>query len=165
MRVSIALALAIAGCSGEAPDRSPDTPGSKLEAAALEQGLIVDPATATLGGSWSRDSDRLCVVGEERGDQRIGIVTDYGQGQACSATGLVRRLGERLDVELRNGCRFDARFEGDRIVFPAEVPASCASLCTGRASLAAIRVERLSASVSEARTLRDRDGAPLCGDP
>ncbi|KQR81413.1 hypothetical protein ASG07_12180 [Sphingomonas sp. Leaf343] len=152
----------MAGCSGETPVRTSDTAGARLEATALQQGLIVDPATVTLGGSWARDSDRLCVVGEENGDQRVGIVSDYGEGPACSATGRVRRDGERLELELRDGCRFDARFEGDRIEFPAEIPDACAALCTGRATLAAIRVERLSASTSEARTLRGRDGEQLC---
>lgn len=165
MRSSVALVLLLAGCGREQPAAKPDTPGARLEAAAITQGLVVDTAMAALDGSWARDSDRVCIVGKERGEQRIGVVVDYGEGQGCSATGRVRLDGETLDVEFRNGCRFAARFEGDRIVFPPEVPDGCAALCTGRATLAAVEVERLSASASEARTLRDRDGAPLCAAP
>ena len=140
-----------------------DSPGARLEAAVVAQGLVADPARATLVGSWARDTDRLCVTGNEGGEQRIGAVVEYGEGQGCSAAGTVRRSGERLRVAMGGDCRFDARFDGERISFPPELPAGCEALCSGRASLAALTVERLSASASEAATLRGRGGVPLCG--
>lgn len=160
----LAVALLLAGC--DRADRTPRdaSPGARLEAGAVAAGLVADPARATLVGSWARDTDRLCVAGPEGGEQRIGALVDYGEGQACSAAGTVRRAGERLRVAFGRDCRFDARFDGERIMFPAEVPAGCEALCDGRASLAALEAERLSDSVSEAATLRGRGGRPLCGD-
>lgn len=156
------MLLLLAGCDDVREAPRTDTPGARLEAAAVAQGLVIDPARATLAGSWARDTDRLCVVGPEGGEQRIGAVIDYGEGQGCSGGGAVRRSGDRLRVDLGGECRFDARFDGERIVFPADVPSACALFCRGRASLAALNVERLSDSASEAATLRGRDGETLC---
>ena len=159
---ALAGVLLLSACGEQAPAPVADTPGARLEAAALARGLVSDPARASPVGSWARDTDRVCVTGTGR-DQRIGVVIDYGEGQGCSAGGTVRRAGDRLTVALGADCRFEAAFEGDRIVFPAAVPGGCAALCSGRASLAALDVERLSGSVSEAATLRGLDGAALCG--
>lgn len=158
---ALALVLLLAAC-GERAAPHADTPGAALERAAVAEGLVVDPAAATLVGSWGRDADRVCVVGPDEGEQRIGAVVDHGEGVGCSAGGTVRRDGERLRVDLGGDCRFDARFDGERIVFPAEIPDACAARCTGRASLAALSVDRLSASASEAATLRGRGGATPC---
>lgn len=152
--------MLLGGCDREPPRAV--TPGARLEAAAIAQGLVVDPAAATLAGSWARDTDRMCIVGPERDEQRIGVSIDYGEGQWCSASGSVRRIGESLRVTLGPACRFKAKFEGDQIIFPVELPAGCSDRCVGRASLAALDVERLSSSTSEARMLRDRAGHGLC---
>ena len=120
-----------------------------------------DP-NAPLQGSWARDTDRVCVVGTAKTAQ-IGVSVDYGEDQACAASGTVKRSGDALKLAF-GACKFDARFDGDRIVFPAKVPDACESLCTGRASLAALTVDRLSESRSEAATLRSTKGKLLCGN-
>lgn len=153
--------LALAACDASPKPQRSDTPGARLEAAAVKAGLVVDPAMTTLIGSWAREGDRMCVMGQNGSEQRIGIVVDYGPGQGCSAAGTLRRSGERIRIDLGD-CRFEARFDGERIAFPAGMPAECQALCTGRASLAALEVERLSMSASEAATLRGRGGRPLC---
>jgi hypothetical protein len=160
VRVVAALALLLAGCGEKV--RQADSAGAELEKAAVASGLVPDPARAVLAGSWARDTDRLCVVGASGGEQRVGVVIDYGEGQGCSASGTVRRSGDRLRLVFGD-CRVEARFDGERISFPAEVPEACEALCTGRASLAALAVEQLSTSESEAATLRGRDGKLLCG--
>lgn len=162
MRASLLTALLLAGCGERAAEKAADTPGARIEAAAVAEGLVVDPARATLIGSWARDGDRVCVVGAEGGEQRIGALVDYGEGQSCGASGTVRRSGERLRVAFGRDCRFDARFDGERIAFPADLPDGCEALCSGRASLAAMSVERQSDSASEAATLRGRNGTSLC---
>jgi hypothetical protein len=95
---------------------------------------------------------------------RIGVFVDYGDQQNCGGSGVVTRVGEHLHVEFDKieGCSFDARFEGDRIVFPGRLPDACQKLCMRRASLAGLDVSRLSDSVSEASTLRDAKGRLLC---
>lgn len=159
-RAAAALLLLLAGCGRDQP--AADTPGARLEAAAIARGIVADPESGTLIGSWATDTDRLCIVPAER-KQRIGASVDYGEGQACAASGTVERSGQTLHIDF-GACRFDAGFDGTRIVFPAELPGACSRLCIGRASLAALAVERLSQSASEAATLRGANGRLLCAD-
>lgn len=160
MRRALALALLLAGC-GSQPQAGGATPGARLEAAAVRAGLVTDPATASIVGSWALDTDRVCVVPADSGTFRIGALIDYGEGQGCAAAGTATRRGGTVAVRF-GACRFDAAFDGTRIAFPAVLPAACDRLCTGRASLAALSVERLSPSVSEAETLRAPSGKMLC---
>lgn len=160
MRPLLLAALALAGCH-RAP--TPDTtPGGRLEAAAVARGLVSDPARVGIVGAWASETDRLCVL-PARGTLRLGAVVDYGEGQACAASGTVERQGNRLRVRFAD-CVFDAGFDGERITFPAALPGGCARFCQGRASLAALAVERLSESISEAQALRGPDGRLLCTD-
>lgn len=127
----------------------------------MRVGLAPDPERAPLVGSWAQGDDRLCVVPGEGGRERVGVLLDYGEGNGCVATGTVRRAGERLDVAL-GACRLDARFDGERVTFPAEVDPACDRLCRGNASLAALSVEQVGASAAEAATLRAPSGKLLC---
>lgn len=161
-RGALLLALTLGGCGqGPAKTEVADSAGARLEAAAQIAGLVADP-NAPLQGSWARDTDRVCVVGTQR-KNRIGVSVDYGDDQGCAASGTVERSGDALKVTFGR-CTFDARFEGDRILFPTAMPQACESLCTGRASLDALAVDRISESRSEASTLRSAKGALLCGD-
>lgn len=161
MRVLLLLGLALGGCGQQVTTPGDRSAGAGLESAARTAGIIAD-ADAPLQGSWARDTDRVCIVGTGSSN-RIGVSVDYGEDQACAASGTVERSGESLNLAFGT-CRFAARYEGDRIVFPAEMPAACESLCTGRATLAAVTVDRLSESRSEASTLRSPAGKPLCAD-
>ena len=158
-RMLLLLALALGGCGQQATTAGDRSAGARLESAARTAGIVAD-ADAPLEGSWARDTDRICVVGIGA-SSRIGVSVDYGEDQGCAASGTVERSGESLTLAF-GSCRFAARYEGDRIIFPAEVPAACESLCSGRATLAAIAVDRLSGSRSEASTLRSPSGKELC---
>ena len=169
-RVALALLLLAAACDrpAETPDARAVTRPSGLEAAAIRAGVIPDPDSTTISGVYAGETDRVCIVPTATA-YRIGVLVDYGDQQRCGGSGSVTRVGETLHVELRSadgvqgtGCDFDARFEGDRIVFPGRVPDACRQLCERRASLAALDVGRLSESVSEASTLRDARGRLLC---
>jgi len=161
MKRALLLALMLGGCGREATTAVADSAGAQLEAAAETAGIVPDP-NAPLQGSWARDTDRVCVIGTEK-TARIGVSIDYGEDQACAGSGTVERSGDAMKLAF-GACKFDARFDGDRIVFPAKVPDACESLCTGRASLAALTVDRLSESRSEAATLRSTKGKLLCGN-
>lgn len=159
---ALTSAALLAACHSGQP-ATPATAGDRLEAAALASGLVIDPATRALTGSWARETDHACIVplpGETK-QYRIGVAIDYGEGQSCAGRGTVRHDGGALDIRL-GACRVLASFDGERIIFPGAVPAACERLCTGRASLAALNVERLSDSLSEAETLRSPGGRPLC---
>ncbi|WP_374942307.1 hypothetical protein [Sphingomonas sp.] len=151
--------MALAGC-GQQPTVDAQA-GERLEAAARGAGLITDPK-GSLVGAWMRDTDRVCIIPGAGGATRIGALVNYSDGQACAAAGTLERSGERVGV-IFGDCRFDARFDGERLTFPAELPVACERMCQGRASLAALVVERQGASASEAATLRAPDGTLLCG--
>lgn len=152
----ITAALLVAGCSQGSP--TPETiEGAALEQAAIARGVVRDPASATPVGLYAREGDRMCVTGK-----RIGVFIDYGEGTGCSGRGQYARGGERLRVELGKDCAFDAAFDGDAVRFPGRLPDGCAALCTKRASLSGLQVDRLSDSASEAAALRDPAGRGLC---
>ena len=155
-----AAALLLAACHSSQDNAASPGAGDQLEGAALASGLIIDPATRSLTGSWARETDHACIVPAGK-ENRIGVVIDYGEGQACAGRGTVRRDGAALDIQL-GSCRVRATFNGERITFPGAVPAACERLCTGRASLAAMTVDRLSDSQSEAQTLRAPNGRLMC---
>jgi hypothetical protein len=164
MRAVLALLLLLAACSGQAPQQNAEQP-QDLESAAIERGMVRDPADTNLAGLYARDTDKLCVVEDEAG-YRIGAFVDYGDRITCSGSGRVTRIGERLHIQLgadADGCSFDARFDGDKIFFPGSVPDGCAKLCARRASYAGLEVSRLSESAAEARAMRDPQGRVLCG--
>lgn len=160
MKRVLLLALALGGCGQEQKAPVVDSAGARLEAAAETAGIVPN-RNAPLQGSWARDTDRVCVVGTDK-IARIGVSVDYGEAQGCTASGTVERSGDALKLAF-GGCKFDAMFDGDRIVFPAEMPEACESLCTGRASLAAVTVDRISESRSEASTLRSTGGRSSAG--
>ena len=160
---ALILMAFLAACSSpSSPDAQP-TPSS-LEAAAIEAGVISDPASTDPTGLYARDRDKVCVVPSATAF-RVGLYVDYGSDYFCSGSGEATRAGETLHVDLTSapGCSFDAKFDGDRIALPGALPDACQKACSKRASLAGLTVERLSDSPSEAAALRDGRGRMLCG--
>lgn len=164
----LVLVTAIWGCSPNASKQMPDNAATApdLESAAIVAGVIPDPTNSDITGLYARDTDRVCIVPAAL-DFRIGAFVDYGSRQSCSASGTATRSGETLHVQFESaqGCEFEARYEGDRIVFPGKLPDACQKLCSGRASMAALDGALLSNSLSEAAAMRDGRGKLLCGNP
>jgi hypothetical protein len=159
-----ALLFLLTGCGGDDPKPASNaTAATGLEAAAIEAGVIPDPNSTDITGLYARDTDRVCIVPSTTA-YRVGVFVDYGDKVSCGGSGTITRAGEKLQLEFDGveGCSFEARFEGDRIVFPGTLPNACQKLCVQRASMAALDVTRLSESVSEASTLRDGKGKLLC---
>ncbi|WP_010217090.1 hypothetical protein [Sphingomonas sp. PAMC 26621] len=166
-RLLLALCV-LTGCQKEnAPGEKATPPATALEAAAIQAGVIPDPNSTDITGLYVREADRVCVVPSATG-YRIGVTVDYDDREHCGATGVVTRSGETLhvafDTSRGGGCSFDARFDGDRIVFPGRLPAGCQALCTEHAAISGLALDRLSESASEASTLRGPRGTLLCGD-
>jgi hypothetical protein len=161
---ALALVLLLAACGregGKTPHARPSPHG--LEAAAIAAGMVEDPDAADPTGLYARDTDRLCLA-PSAGRFRVGMTVDYDEQQGCAGTGMATHDGALLHITMdRSDCQFDARFEGDRIVLPGDLPEGCHTLCRGRASLAGLTAERLSGSAAEAVALRDRGGRLLCG--
>lgn len=173
MRAALAATLlALSACGDAEQPAATPAPGHPLEQAAIERGLIPDPARAEPTGLYARDTDRLCVVplgdgaegeGGDAARYSIGAFVDYGEGLRCAASGQATLSADRLSIALGDGeCRFDALFDGDRIAFPADLPDACRAFCDDRASLSAVQVERLSDSRAEAGAFRLPDGRRPC---
>ena len=166
-RAALAVMLLVAGCHRPPPAPNATAAPQGLEAAAIQAGVIPDPAGTDLTGLYAREADRVCVVPSATA-YRIGVFVDVDEQQNCGGSGTVTRVGETLHITLdtaatgNRACSFDARFEGDRIVFPGRLPEACQKICSRRASAAALDVARLSDSISEASTLRDAHGHLLC---
>lgn len=164
-RIGLGVLLVLAACSrGSAPTENKTAKqATGLEAAAIQAGVIPDPNDTDITGLYARDTDRVCIV-PGASAYRVGVYVAYDERENCGGSGTATRSGENVRVQMdgAEGCGFDARFEGDRLVFPARVPDACQTICSHRASLAALDVDRLSESVSEASTLRDGKGRLLC---
>lgn len=162
-RTALALlsSVALAAC-GRAPDAADrNSAGAQLERAAIAAGVVANPKQLDPVGVYASESDRVCVLREGKA-YRIGASVDYGDGHGCLARGTAKG-GAKLAVALGEGCRFEARLDGGRLIFPPALPEDCDRLCTGRALLTALSAARLSGAPSEATALRGRDGKPLCG--
>ncbi|RYY23759.1 MAG: hypothetical protein EOP62_19045 [Sphingomonadales bacterium] len=161
---ALPLLLMLAACSGGQP-AAKDQPPQDLEKAAIERGLVRNPADTEIAGLYARDTDRICIVPSSIG-YKIGAFVDYGDGITCSGTGTASRVGETLHIELGDGdaCGFDAKFDGDKIILPGVVPDGCTKFCSRRASYAGLEVSRLSESPAEAVAMRDGNGKRLCAD-
>lgn len=166
MKAALALLmLALSACNGVgAPPENAAVP-QDLETAAIERGMVRDPKDTEIAGLYARDTDRVCIVPDGQG-YRIGAFVDYGDRITCSGKGSVTRVGEKLRIDLGgegdDRCSFEARFDGDKIYFPGNVPDACAKLCARRASYAGLEVSRMSESVAEASAMRDSQGRQLC---
>jgi len=164
-RLALVALMLLTACSrGAAPaENKTGNAATGLEAAAIQAGVIPDPDDTDITGLYARDTDRVCIV-PGASAYRIGVYVSYDERENCGGSGTATRVGQNVHVEMdgAEGCGFDARFEGDRLVFPARVPDGCQKICSHRASLAALDVDRLSESVSEAATLRDGKGRLLC---
>ncbi len=160
---ALALALLVAGCSGGQGGGNAQAP-QDLESAAIERGLVRDPDDGDVTGLYARDTDRICVV-RAGSAYRIGAYVDYGDRITCSGAGSVERNGATLRVALgKDGCTFDAQYDGERIKFPGTLPDACKQLCARRASFTGLEVARLSESAAEAAAMRDAGGRRLCGE-
>jgi hypothetical protein len=158
----LAALLVLAGCSPQPDDDREQEAGAQLERAAIAAGVVRDPDATDITGLYARDTDRVCIAPARVG-YRIGASIDFGGGQMCSASGTVARSGGALRVDFGGDCTFEARLDGETIVFPGRLPAACDRLCTDRASLTALEAELQSDAVAEAATLRDTKGRALCG--
>lgn len=160
--VLIVATFVLAGCGADGTGQGGAAPAADLETIAIERGVIPDPEQLTLAGTYARDGDRMCIVGQG-GRYRVGAYSDYGEALLCSASGTATRSGEVLRISFGDaGCAFDARIAGEEIVLPGALPQACERLCDTPASLAGLQVARISDSEVEARSLRDPRGRALC---
>lgn len=167
---ALAVALLLAGCSPGAKraDAVASTATSDaLDAAAVASGQLPVPDSRSVAGTYAATTnigtDRMCVVAE--GDRlRVGVLVSYGNGGECVGRGGGERTAGGLRATFGPGCVIDTTLDGYNVVFPGRLPPGCRTLCRGRASLAGVTIPKLSDGETDARSLTDLGGAPLCGD-
>ncbi|MCD2316099.1 hypothetical protein LQ954_08050 [Sphingomonas sp. IC-11] len=165
MPAALAIGLLLAGCERGKPDAADGVggagAGAALEQAAIDAGIVTDPAKLNPVGAYASETDRVCIVPQE-GGYRVGASVDYGDRQSCVARGTASGR-TKLRFEFGDECTFEADFDGGRVSFPATLPSACDTRCTGRATLTALSASRLSDAEAEARAMRGPDKQPLCG--
>ena len=108
---------------------------------------------------------RLCIVAGRRAG-RFGLVV-RGQGQrSCSGSGRVMRDGGGLHFAMEGDsfCRFRATIAGTTIIFAGAMPRGCAYYCAAGAKLGGARFTQEGATRSDAMTVDDLVGEPLCAE-
>lgn len=154
------LIIALVGCSGgegagNGAATTPARPGGPAQ-------------TVTLTGLYeSGDGPRrnqLCIVERERGRTTFGLVT-WGSGDRnCSGSGLARREGDRLRLQMEGDetCVIDAAIDGMQVTLPGTLPPGCAYYCGPSAQLAGARFDKTGGEEADARRAADLVGDPLC---
>ena len=159
MRAALPLLLALAACGGRGV--SDETAGNRLEAAAVETGLVPG-ATPSTTGVWARDGSRLCL-GSPNSGGRAALLVDDGAGNRCVYVGTATRGGQGVELKARR-CRLPIRLTGSQAVLPQQVDAACTRLCRGGATPSGLTLDRLSDAPAEAAAFRLPRGRTPCAD-
>lgn len=125
--------------------------------------------TATLTGLYESGTaparSQICMI-ESAGRARFGLVARLPGGESCSGSGTATRSGSalRLVMEGDEACTIDARIDGTRVAFPAQLPAGCSYYCSRGGRLAGAAFDKTGGTEADARRAEDLVGDPLCGD-
>jgi hypothetical protein len=154
------LIIALAGCSGG------EGGGNSAGSAPARSGGPVQTATLTglyESGDGSR-RNQLCIVEREGGRTTFGLVTWGDNNRNCSGSGLARRDGDRLRLQMEGDetCAIDAALVGAQVTLPASLPQGCAYYCGPSAQLAGARFDKTGGEQADARRAVDLAGEPLC---
>ncbi|GAA0480252.1 hypothetical protein GCM10009096_22810 [Parasphingorhabdus litoris] len=165
--------LLLTACDGQGRPENNDTDGpveqaSPLEQAAIDAGVIPDIRNVSLSGAFERRSDlgtdRFCAVGNDERGYQIGMLAVFGPDSKCEALGSAERNGEDIQIILNSEqrCSFTAKFDGVALQFPGDLPESCTSYCTPRASLNGVNFFLVGEGDAVARSTRGREIVSLC---
>ena len=157
----IALSL-LAGCGGGDPDT-----GNRATAESSPTRTAV--ATAGLTGLYEGGAparpNQLCVIDKGAGNSRFGLIVWSEGVNSCAGVGQAVREGATLRLQMQGDetCEIAARFEGDTVILPSEIPSGCSYYCAAGASLAGARLTRAGSAAEDAMKAKDFAGDPLCG--
>ena len=115
------------------------------------------------GGAEAR-RNQMCVIDRGSGDARFGLVV-WGAGEnGCSGSGAAVRQGDalRLTMSGDEACTIQARIEGTRVTFPAQLPPGCSYYCGRGAALAGVTLNKTGGTAEDAMRAVDLVGDRLC---
>lgn len=169
----LACTLLLAGCS-ETQAEGDSAAVTPLDAAAIEAGVITDPDTLDLAGSFAdtggTGSDAFCASGNRASGYKVGVLVTFGAASQCEAQGRAALAGEQVQIDLtRNGngeamtgCSFAAAFDGNALALPGSLPGGCAAACGDRGSLAGASFALVETGERAASRARGRGIERLC---
>ena len=152
-----AVVALLSGCSDPSPvGGNADNP---LEAAARERGVVQAGRALPVGVFERRHElgrDALCVATADSETHRFALTAAYGAGLVCKGHGtLTDDEGEwTLRFAGESGCSFSVEEEDDELRLPGSLPPACARLCPKGASIAGLRLPRVSWDASDAVAAR-----------
>ncbi len=125
--------------------------------------------TASLTGLYESGEgprrNQLCIIEREGRSAGFGFIIWGREGRNCSASGLVAREGNRLRLrpDADDSCALDAEVTGQRVTFPANVPAECARYYCGEgAAMNGATFDKTGGGDDDAMRAADLVGDPLC---
>lgn len=166
--------LVLAGCSETRADDD-EAAVTPLDTAAIEAGVMTDPGSLDLAGSFAdtggTGSDAFCARGSRQAGYTIGALVTFGAESQCEAQGRAMLTGEQVRIDLtRNGkgdaisgCSFAARFDGNGLTLDGNLPGGCARACSDRGSFAGAGFALVEPGEQAALAVRGRGVARLCG--
>lgn len=172
--VCLGACLVLAGCSETraGDDEAAVTP---LDAAAIEAGVITDPHSIDLAGSFAdtggTGSDAFCARGSREQGYSVGVLVTFGGSSQCEGQGRAALSGEQARISLTrtatgeavDDCSFTARFDGSGLALAGSLPSACQAVCSARASLAGASFALVEPGDGAAGKTRGRAIARLCG--
>lgn len=173
-RALLLACLVLAGCS-ETQAGGDGAAVTALDAAAIEAGVMADPQSLDLAGSFAdaggTGSDAFCARGDRQHGYAIGALVTFGADSQCEAQGRATLAGEQVRIDLtRNGkgepitgCSFTARFDGNGLALAGRLPGGCARACSDRGSLAGAGFALVEPGDKAALDVRGRGVPRLCG--
>lgn len=171
--IAIILTFFVACQNPSADNGSEAQSNESLDQAAINAGILSDPNTIQLEGRFeSRNdigTDKFCATKTENGHYNIGVLAVFGNDSLCEGQGIASLKGENLSVTLfgisrkdEGSCTFTASYDGVVIIFPGDIPQSCAKFCTNRASLSGTQYFQIESGNDAAKQLKGRAFNPLC---
>ena len=137
-----------------------DSPATSTPAAAVQTASL----TGLYEGGPAERRNQLCVIDRATGDARFGLVL-WGPGsEGCSGAGSAVRRGDALRLTMSGDepCAIDARIEGTRVSFPAQLPPGCAYYCSRGARIAGAAFDKTGGTAEDAMRAQDLAGDRLC---
>ncbi len=164
--------ISLAGCDGASLAPASDAASnSELERAAIDAGIIVDPANLDLAGLYEAGSelnnDRFCAVRDED-NYKVGLMVYYGSDQMCAGQGQAVLDGESVLITIaaqdddEETCEITAIFDGEQIAFPGSISNNCARLCSQRASMAGVSIPLVESGSKSAARAKDAEANRMC---